>query len=341
MNPTKLTLTATGNLNRRLQWIPLAILVAISGLVATQADAEDRLAGDLFSAITMSDTTNSKSDHNHQSAKQQDEVLGVISLSKIFTREKIQYEVQSTTVLVRVADLSPNDTGTTNLGKLQLSVNAESQRIDVMLPLSAATKNKAAEGKELMSLLVRLSNVSGVHLTATEQAIALHTSLSNQDVTLQDLQTAAERLIAAAKKAQPNSTAIGSDQATAGSVVAAAAQPAKAVQPVGSTPEASKAAATTTKLASVVGTWSAKTSATDAWAIRFNADASFVMVHTRSGKNSVSRGNYTFDSNQLVVSETAGVSLKGQVNRISEKSFAWKLQNDSGQTLITLTFKKK
>ena len=75
--------------------------------------------------------------------------------------------------------------------------------------------------------------------------------------------------------------------------------------------------------------------------MRLNSDNTFAMVHTRNGKNSVSRGSYRVDANRLIVQETDGVSLTGQLNRQSDKSFAWKLQDASGKTLTTLNFSKQ
>lgn len=334
MNHLNQILSATGTVNRwlgRQSWIPLAILIAAGGVVGTQnANAEDRLAGDLFSAITMSDTTAAASEKKNQTAQQRDEVLGVVSLAKVFSSAKIASEVDSQAVLVSLADLSTDVAETIKTAKLRLTVDAESHRVNVMLPLRTVTQNEPVDGAKLMRLLVRLSEVSDVQLIATKQTIALHTSLSNQSVTTEGIQAAVERLVAAANKTESIASMLGNMPTTAASESRQATKPAGSTTPVAAT-----------QPTSVLGTWSAKTSATDAWAIRFNADKKFVMVHTRSGKNSVSRGNYQLTANQLVLSETNGVTLKGQLIRKSEKSFAWKLQNDSGKTLTTLTFKQQ
>ena len=92
---------------------------------------------------------------------------------------------------------------------------------------------------------------------------------------------------------------------------------------------------------SLVGTWSAKTSATEAWAIRFENEGRFLMVYTSSGKNSVSRGQFSITAKRLVLSESAGTTLSGMLETDSNDRFAWKLQDKAGNSLTTLKFFKQ
>ena len=330
------------SLLRRKPWAGLVILLASISLTGSgDAGAEDRLAGDLFSKITMSETTAATSAKNGTFLEKRSEILGVVSLSKVLSAAKIKSEVQSQTVLVRLADLLPGLAETNSLGELRLSVDAEANRIDAVLPVRTIAGNQSVQGPKLMSLLVALSDISGIQLAASGQTIAFHTSLINQNVTSDGIRAVAERLVAAAKKTEPITSTIMGGQRPAGSAIAKSVESAAQSTPAQPPPAQPTTLVSTAKPASVVGTWSSKTSASDAWAIRFDADNTFVMVHTRSGKNSVSKGSYQATENRLVVSETGGVTLKGQLDRSGEKAFAWKLQNDSGQTLTTLTFTKK
>jgi hypothetical protein len=317
------------NESRRRAWIGGLMLASVLGMsVPSTATAEDRLAGDLFSQITMSDTTDSRTSAPSLGRKE-NQILGVVSLAKVLSRNQIKSDLQSRTVLVTVTDLLPKSSRSPS-EKLRLAVDAEAGHIEMTLPLQNVQAAAIAEGPKLMALLSMLSDFANIQLTAADQIVALRTSFSNRELTSDRVQTAAERLVLAGQKTENLLSAAGGAPKESATGVAV-------TKPGVST----KSSTVVAKSPSLVGTWSAKSSSTDAWAMRLNGDNSFTMVHTRGDKNSVSRGSYQIESEQLAVREKDGVTLRGPFNRTSDKSFSWELQNERRQTLKTLRFVKK
>lgn len=295
----------------------------------------ETLPGDLFSKITMSDTIAQTAASASSVADNSNTILGVISLSKLFSADQIQFDIQAQSLTVRVVDVLPISATMPSVkdATLTLSVDAEANRIDLLLPVRTIANNASIHGPSMIELLAKLTSHSNIQLTVADQTLVLHTSLINQRVTTDQIRTVVRQAVVAAADVQPILASIESKVENAvESKVAEAKQTTPVASPVAATPPASTL---------MIGTWSAKTSATDAWAIRLADDGSFVMVHTRSGKNSISRGQYTINQNRLTLSETGGVTLKGTLDQTSQKQFSWKLQDDNGKTLTTLAFSKQ
>ncbi|PAY16271.1 hypothetical protein CKO51_27340 [Rhodopirellula sp. SM50] len=259
----------------------------------------------------------------------------------MLSAEGIPSAVASLAVRVDLAELLPANHDVAQQGTLRCTVDADADRIDVVLPVDslpvdASGNGQSINGEKLMALLVALQSHDHVQLVASGKTLALHTSLSNQGVTADRLRTVAERLAMAATKTTGIAATVLTKQAVAEANTNDTPPARPARTSADTTSVATKSAATT-----LVGTWSAKTSASDAWAVRFDADDNFVMVHTRSGKNSVSRGTYQTTGDRLVLSESSGVSLTGTLERPSGNAFRWRLQNTGGDVVATLSFTKQ
>ncbi|MDV6034893.1 MAG: hypothetical protein F9B45_33340 [Phycisphaera sp. RhM] len=318
-----------------------AMVIALATLQTPSAGAGSPLDAALFSEISMSETVADASGPTATPSKSTGTVLGAASLSKLLSAEGIQCAVASLAVRVDVAELLSVGNDAAPRGTLLCTVDADADCIDVVLPVESlpvdtSGNTQSVNGEKLMALLVSLQSHDHVQLVASGKTLALHTSLSNQGVTADRLRIAAERLASAATK-------------TTGIVATVLTKRVAAVVNTNDTPPerqattsaATTSAATTSAATTLVGTWSAKTSASDAWAIRFDADDNFVMVHTRSGKNSVSRGTYQTTGDRLVLSESSGVSLTGTLERPSGNAFRWRLQNTGGDVVATLSFTKQ
>ncbi len=85
-------------------------------------------------------------------------------------------------------------------------------------------------------------------------------------------------------------------------------------------PEAAVPAAASQSI-SLVGTWSAARSKTQAFALQINADGSFNMVTASGGKNAKSTGKYTLSGSTLTLVDTKGTRLSGRVEQTSSKEF--------------------
>ncbi|WP_145212147.1 lipocalin family protein [Planctomycetes bacterium TBK1r] len=321
-----------------------AMVMAMS--LTPSAGAGSPLDAELFSEISMSETVADASRPPATSSKTTGTVLGAASLSKLLSADGIQCAVVSSAVRVEVAELLPANNDDAPQGTLLCTVDADADRIDVVLPVDnlpvdASGNEQSVDGEKLMALLVAMQNHDHVQLVASGKTLALHTSLSNQGVTADGLRTVAERLALAATKTTGIAATVLTKQAVAGVNTNDTPPGRPAITSADTTSVATKATATKSAAATLVGTWSAKTSASDAWAIRFDADDNFVMVHTRSGKNSVSRGTYQTTGDRLVLSESSGVSLTGTLERTSGNAFRWRLQNTGGDVVATLSFSKQ
>lgn len=312
-----------------------SLAFALLAFVALTASAEistaQDLSGDLLSEITMSDTVVSAAPAKTTEPKL---VLGAVSLSEVFAKDQIPCEISSQTVLVALSDLAVAESESDRMGRLRLDVDADADRIDVVLPLPQITVEAVIDGAKWMQLLNRLSNRSNVQLIASAQKLALRSSLSNRDVTTDRIRSVAQRLADAATDSLPLLATLQNKQSA---VVAATPT---GVSPSSASNDPSNSI-TETQPASIEGTWSANTSATDAWAIRFGDDGGFVMVHTSGGKNAVSRGQFRATKNQLTLNETSGVTLSGILDRTAENAFRWKLTDTAGNVTTTLAFVKQ
>ncbi|MCS7467941.1 hypothetical protein NZK35_14905 [Stieleria sp. ICT_E10.1] len=318
-----------------------ATVIALATAQTPTARAGSPLNAELFSEISMSETVADASPQPATSSKSTGTVLGPASLSKLLSAEGIECAVASLTVHVDLAELLTAANDAAPRGTLRCTVDADADCIDLVLPVDslpvdASGNELSINGEKLMALLVALQRHDHVHLVAAEKTLALHTSLSNQGVTADRLRTAAERLALAATK----TTDIATTQLTKPAAVEVNSNDMPSARPATTTP-ATTSVDTTAAATTLVGTWSAKTSASDAWAVRFDADENFVMVHTRSGKNSVSRGTYQATGDRLVLSESSGVSLTGTLERPAANAFRWRLQNTGGDVVATLSFTKQ
>ncbi|MFT5522840.1 MAG: hypothetical protein ACI9HK_000784 [Pirellulaceae bacterium] len=84
----------------------------------------------------------------------------------------------------------------------------------------------------------------------------------------------------------------------------------------------------------LVGTWSAVQSATEAFAIQLKSDGKFALVYVNSGKQNRSTGTYSFNGESLNLLGGDGLKLNGGVSNLSEKQFQVEFQPGS-----SLTFK--
>ncbi|WP_147869894.1 hypothetical protein [Stieleria maiorica] len=302
------------------------LCIAVTTLPLSAVHAGSPLDGDLFSEISMSETVVGTAQQVALPAKASDVILGPAALSTVLDEAGVASEIESQSLRVDLADMLPTEPDAVKRNDLRFSVDAEAGRIDVVMPIEglsigALDDGAAVDGEKLMALLVALQNHSHVQLVALGKTLAYQSSLSNHDVTPERLRVAAKRLSTAATD-------------TASMVPAVMMKPSVSPTQRDVTP-ASQSSST------LVGTWSAKTSVSDAWAVRFADDASFVMVHTKNGKNLVSRGKYKATANRLELSESAGVTLAGALQRSSADAFRWQLQNSNGDVVATLAFEKQ
>ncbi|MCO8124043.1 hypothetical protein NHH03_20025 [Stieleria sp. TO1_6] len=288
-------------------------IVVILGWLAPTLHGDEAQSENLFSEITMSETVAASVAGKAIRDDSTLRILGARGLTQLLQSKQIQSDTQSQTVVVAAGDLVTGGIDSDERSLL-LSVDAEAGQINLRMPFRQFDSSTGLDGESLMTLFKSIAQLPSIQLSATENALTLHTSIDNQQVTVDQLRTAAKRLVSAAATIAPPKSAV------------------ERTTPV---------AAAKSNTFSILGTWSAKTSATDAWAIRFDSDKQFVMVHTRNGKNSVSKGSYQSRDSKLVISETDGVTLQGSIDWVSAEKFQWTLQDKNGKALTKLTFGKQ
>lgn len=311
----------------------------VSSHAQNASPSKTRVASDLFSGITMSDVVPERQKMDSDESKRNSaEILGPLSLSKFLNKNSINHDVTAG-ILSIGKDQSEYSV------RFQLSVDAESKRIKVQVP----AKTKASNDDRLRKLLIAVSKLPQVYLIADGDQLALQTWISNQDVTNEKLQTALKRLSDASAETQT----LASPTAVASTTSATKSEKASTLTNAKNAKATSKGnpPATPTRLSAdlLVGTWSAKTSTSDAWAVRFGRTGTYTLVHTRNGKNAISKGSYNVSDNRLTLQESTlqksslqeskGTTLTGTVTSHSTTQFSWGLQNGQGQTTTTLQFK--
>ncbi|KAA5547135.1 lipocalin family protein [Roseiconus nitratireducens] len=343
--------------------LPAALLLLASatwGLASPLATAADGVPGDLLSEIKMSDVV-SASATTTKLTEDRGTVLGVVSLSRLLTDGGIRCEVKSQSVFVSLQAFNDATTTvsqdqeageqagvTTAAGKdelMELTVDAEAGRVRVRLPLANRAPSQPVDGQPLMRLITAVSQQPRMRLQATDSALSLVVSVPNQKLNVTAIRKAVVELsgfadrnaatVNAITKVDANQPDASSNAASTNAV--AKASPTKPTQPKQTLPKQTQP----TDPQSLVGTWSAKVSNQDAWAIRINADQTFTMVHTRSGKNAISKGTYRIADQTLVISESGGVSLSGKLSATTAKSFRWTLLDKNGKPATSLDFQKQ
>lgn len=293
--------------------------------------ADPSLNGNLFTKISMSETV-STPPASSSSASATPNVFGVTSLCRWLEQETIACEIEGDGVLVDANEFlnSPADP-TANKSRLRLSVDADAGLLGLewMTPRSDLPDGGLAKTHET------LAQHSTVHLQRSGTQWVFKTYVSTHTVSRKLLNVRVARLSQAAKAIDALS-------------VTAADQP-NTNRPSSRTNTPSATAGTKTQPdagadspnVSLLGTWSAKTSSTEAWAVRFSADNQFVLVHTRNGKNAVSRGRYQLAANRLSLADAKGLALQGTLTKTSPSALQWSIENNDGQTALSLVFQKQ
>ena len=115
-----------------------------------------------------------------------------------------------------------------------------------------------------------------------------------------------------------------------------------ATAPSASTTQPASPTAASPQLAAnaLLGRWSASRSATEAFAILFNADGTFVLVSVSNGKQARSTGKFTLQNSQLTLETSDGGRLLAKVTLVTASEFRFEQQQTTSVTGTPLTFRK-
>ncbi|MCC9600780.1 hypothetical protein LOC67_09405 [Stieleria sp. JC731] len=312
-----------------------------------QASKAVVLASDLFSTITMSQTV-----AQAQSLKPtEDPVVGEVSLARFFDRNKIENQIESQWVRVSTSAFSEQGREADSWTTIAFAVDADAKRIDGIVQLNESMVNALQTNNNLITAMMAFQSQSNIHFIGMNGSLAIHTSIGSENLKIESVKQAADRLIAARSTIATMNLLSSEELADEAALTENSSQsPAsgiesKPVQANVAQAQASNQSPATVQVSSavavvdLVGTWSAKVTESQAWAIRLNADKSFALVHTQGGKNQVSQGSFKIENDKLIL-QGSGLTLKGGVT-LGNKSLAWQLENATGTPTIKLNFKKQ
>ncbi|WP_143543820.1 hypothetical protein [Rhodopirellula sp. MGV] len=318
--------------------IALSMIAITTGLACTSvtALAEDTpnaptqrasgLIGDLFSKITMSQTVAATQINEATAqAKTSDRIVGEVSLGKFLSGYDIQHSIESQTVRVQASELfDAAETSSDESAAFLFRVDADSQRIDIHLPIpvTSSLATSPRQGELLYQAITELSKLSNVQLVIENDSIVLHTSMGTPNASIEDMRRVAGVLQDASSSVIARLVSESDDSV---------AQQSPAVEPA--TPP------TAIDASQMVGTWSAKVSAKQAWAIRFDDQSNFVLVYTQNGKNQVSQGQFKLADDALIL-QGKGITLNGSVTMQNDQ-LIWQLKDANNNPTIKLDFKKQ
>ena len=196
-----------------------------------------------------------------------------------------------------------------------VAISEDERQIEFTLALSTVKEGNQVDTEKLLTLMEanRGRDDSQFSFSRARKRIELFFALENDRITAQKLRDEINRLAVRAKE-NASVWKIG-----------------VAISPAG-TDETKKAADVGTGI-TLTGNWSSARSATEAFALRFNADRTFVLVYVNSGKQTRSTGKFTRTGQTLDLVGNDGSKLSGTLTGQSQKQF-----QPTGSA--ALTFKK-
>ena len=247
-------------------------------------------------------------------------------------------------------------------------LSEDEQDVSVVLGLRAVSDSQKVPATRLLQLLEsnEKSGRTSFAFNRDRNRIELLSLIKNAGVNAQALRDEINRLAILARDTeslwnleetaggaaltQTTTANGGAAKVAAVPTTAAPVTPAAAVTPPA--PAATAPSASTTQPASptaaspqlaanaLQGRWSASRSATEAFAILFNADGTFVLVSVSNGKQARSMGKFTLQNSQLTLETSDGGRLLAKVTLVTASEFRFEQQQTTSVTGTPLTFRK-
>lgn len=210
------------------------------------------------------------------------------------------------------------------------TVSEDRKRVQLVLPLSKLAKGAKLPADRLMTLMEanRADRAERFAFSAKLGRIELHRSLENRGLTGARLRDAFQAMVRVADETE---TLWNLDDVPAttpsGSTTAATSAPSPASSE-GSAPASS-----------LVGSWTASRSKTQAFALRLGADGAFALVTVDGSRNVQSTGNYVLSGGKLSLNDAKGGSLAGTVAIRSAEEFQFTPEGGSAGALVFMKAK--
>ncbi|HEV7282461.1 MAG TPA: hypothetical protein VGN57_19820 [Pirellulaceae bacterium] len=226
---------------------------------------------------------------------------------------------QYLTVMVRSGETQKNAFAT---------VSEDRKRVQLVLPLDALAKGAKLPADQLTALMEanRADRAERFAFSAKLGRVELHRSIDNEGVTGARLREALEAMTAVAEETKSLWNLADVPASTPAASSTAATNAASAAN------SGTSAAAT-----SLVGSWTASRSKTQAFALRLDADGKFALVTVDGTRNVQSSGSYVLGSGKLSLNDAKGGSLAGTIAVRSAEEFEF---TPAGGSAAALVFKK-
>lgn len=314
--------------------------------------------GDLFSEISMSQVIADKTSAQQPRPARGETVLGNQTLTDLLVAAGL--EATSSNRRVQLPLTIRGDNGANGAKRsLRFSVDAEAERIELETTIEQVQSADALPSNRLIAwmTLAGANPQTSIVFSETESAVLLKHWIGNQSVTTNDLQNAVSKVREVARQAistpdqrlitkqsddekpRVNPTRVDLARPTTNKTASATVSPAKRTE--------------TALPSSLLGTWSAKRSDQEAFAIRFESANRFKLVHFNNGKSTVSQGTAQLVGGKLVLAGDDGTRISGLFaatrsaanlagaasgSPSNRKAFDWSLTDAAGNVAMKLTF---
>jgi len=200
---------------------------------------------------------------------------------------------------------------------VQATISEDQNNVSIALLLSVAGSSESVTTEKLLAMLEANRKHAPVSFAyqADQKRFEIGQTLLNRNIGSNELRRAVDQLVQVAGETKslwqieaPAANNASSDQAERNA----------------STP-------------SLVGKWSAARSKTEAFAVQFNGDNTFVLVYVNGGRQTRSNGKYSVSSSKLTLEGKDGFRLAGSINSPSNSEFRFVPENS---TSTGLTFKR-
>ena len=291
------------------KWITLIVLVVFS------ATGEQLVRGDesLFSKVRVNSTFSSqKDDTTDNRAPAGTKLTDAGQLLRLLNEIGVKAEESGSKAIGFQMGKAPDSF------LVVVTISDDENQLEVMVRLAQVGENQELPADKSLGLLTatRKYAPSRFAYNGELRAITLLHNVRNEGTDAKVLGDQLLRLIAIAKETRKLWDIA-----------------AKADQAVSPQTETQTETQSDSKL-TLVGTWSAVRSATEAFAIQLKSDGKFALVYVNSGKQNRSTGTYSFNGESLNLLGGDGLKLNGAVSNLSEKQFQVEFQPGS-----SLTFK--
>lgn len=275
----------------------------ICGLIACFATVSLADEDDLFSGVQSGSVFVDGSAKPTTTAAPITRVTSIESLNEMLTAAGFESKVVSPRVILTKKTL--DDWAFSVL----VTISEDELTLGVTIPLSTLKDESKLSSKQLLKLLeANQKHAPSVFTFSTERKrTELYHIVPNESMTGQKLRDQINRLAVLAKDTSdlwqlPG----GNPQGTPTSK-----------------PTSTSTAAPQLSTSSLIGSWSAAKSKTEAIAIRFDAGDKFQLVYVKSGKQTKSSGKFSINGDQLQLVGGEGVRLEGKLVIASATKFTF------------------